>query len=102
MLNMVHLQIAMGLATMLLPASTAFAEEEINAGINTAGAFASRSASPAEYVILLLPIIIYGIFSLYRAKVNPRIKVSDFLFILAAIVIVANILSIAIFKKRLF
>lgn len=87
----------MSLATLLLPASAALAEEPIQAS-----AIEPRSANPAEYVILALPIIIYGIFSLYRAKVNPRVKVSDFLFILAAVVIVANILSIAIFKKRIF
>jgi len=38
----------------------------------------------------------------YREKVNPKATISDFLFITAGIVIVGNILSILVFKIRLF
>ena len=82
------------MAPLLLSASAAFAEEQIKVG-----AIESRPANTGEYIILALPIIVYSLFSVYRAKVNPRVKVSDFLFILAAAVIVGNILSIAIFDQ---
>lgn len=57
----------------------------------------------ASLIVLALPIIVYSLslFTLYRAKVNTRVKVSDFFFILAALIIVGNILSIAAFKRGL-
>lgn len=35
----------------------------------------------------------YGIFNLYRDRVNPRMKFSDFLFIVAGVAVVANLVS---------
>ena len=105
----VSMQTLMTLATMAISAPLAFAEEALQSGVVEEAASnvqeaatQSRAAGPGDYLILGLPIIVYGAFSLYRAKVNPRIKISDFLFILAAAVIVGNILSIVIFKKRIF
>ena len=92
-----NVQTLLGLSPLLLWASSAVAEETIKVG-----AVESRPANAGEYFILALPLIVYSLFSVYRAKVNPRVKISDFLFILAAAIIVGNILSIVIFKKRLF
>jgi hypothetical protein len=43
--------------------------------------------------VVLTPIILYGIFNLYRDRVNPRAKFSDFLFIVAGVAVVANLVS---------
>jgi hypothetical protein len=52
--------------------------------------------------IALSPVIAYGVFFLYREKVNPRATLGDGLFVIAALVIAANIVSILVFKLRLF
>lgn len=58
--------------------------------------------SPIEILLVLSPILLYGVFSLYRSKVNPRAKLSDFSFIVVGLVIVANLVSIIVFKVRFF
>lgn len=45
--------------------------------------------------VVLTPILLYGIFNVYRDKVNPRIKYSDFLFICAGVAVVANLVGAA-------
>jgi hypothetical protein len=45
--------------------------------------------------VVLTPILLYGIFNVYRDKVNPRIKFSDFLFICAGVAVVANLVGAA-------
>lgn len=93
-----------------MPAGLAFAEEVVP-DVTAAGAEAVDAAAAAvtegglpvaELALVLSPIILYGIFNVYRSALNPRAKLSDFLFIVAAIAIVGNILSILIFKKRFF
>lgn len=90
------LQAVIGLAPLLLRASDAAAESPAGAPDSPSG------VSIAEIVLLLAPILLYGGFSVYREKVNPRAKLSDFLFIAAGVVIVGNVLSILIFKVRLY
>jgi hypothetical protein len=58
--------------------------------------------SPSTAAIALSPVIAYGVFFLYREKVNPRATLGDGLFVIAALVIAANIVSILVFKLRLF
>ena len=85
-----------GLVPLLLRAQAASAADE----------FAPEPKPPSlgigEVLLLLAPILLYGVFSLYREKFNPKAKLSDFLFIAVAAVIVLNILSILILKVRLF
>lgn len=40
--------------------------------------------APAELLLVLSPILLYGIFTLYRSKVNPRAKLQDFAFIVVS------------------
>eukprot|EP00878_Enallax_costatus_P007529 GHUV01007885.1.p1 GENE.GHUV01007885.1~~GHUV01007885.1.p1 ORF type:complete len:100 (+),score=47.38 GHUV01007885.1:420-719(+) len=54
------------------------------------------------YVVILTPIILYAIFNVYRSQANPRAKFTDFLFICAGVAVVANLVSILVFKVRLF
>lgn len=53
-------------------------------------------------VVAFSPIVIYGVFYLYRATINPKAKLQDLLFVAAFCVVVANIASILIFKKRVY
>lgn len=48
------------------------------------------------------PLAVYGVFYGYREFVNPRAKISDALYFLAAGVILANIVSILVFHVRFF
>ncbi len=71
---------------------------------------ASAAADAAEkgggtvpaVVLGLSPILLYGIFFLYREKFNPNVKVSDFLFAVLAIAVWVNFLSSIVFKFRFF
>jgi hypothetical protein len=82
----------------------AFADEapalEAAAALDAAGD--ALVLSPSTAAIALSPVIAYGIFFLYREKVNPRATLGDGLFVIAALVILANIISILVFKIRLF
>jgi hypothetical protein len=40
--------------------------------------------APAELLLVLSPLLLYGIFTLYRSKVNPRAKLQDFAFIVVS------------------
>jgi hypothetical protein len=53
-------------------------------------------------VIAFSPIVIYGVFYLYRAAINPKAKLQDLLFVAAFCVVVANIVSIAVFHTRVY
>lgn len=78
------------------------AAAEAAAAVTDAAAEAAPSPTWLSYVVVLTPIILYGIFNLYRDRVNPRAKFSDFLFIVAGVAVVANLVSIIGFKVRLF
>lgn len=88
------MQVALGALPLLLRAGDAAAEGAVEPS--------RGGTSLGEILLLLAPILLYGVFSIYREKVNPRAKLSDFLFIAAAAVIVLNILTILIFKIRLY
>ena len=90
------MQVALGLCPILLRAQDAIAEGPAGAPDTPNG------VGVAEIVLLLAPLLLYGGFSLYRAKVNPKAKFSDFLFITAGSIVVLNLLSILIFKVRLY
>jgi hypothetical protein len=55
-------------------------------------------------VILLASILasIAGFFNVYRDRVNPRAKISDFIFLVAGVAVIANLVSILAFRVRLF
>lgn len=53
-------------------------------------------------VVAFSPIVIYAVFYVYRATINPKAKLQDLLFVAAFCVVVANIASILIFKKRVY
>lgn len=55
-----------------------------------------------EFALLTLPVLLYTVFSVWRTAFNPNLKVLDFMFAIATVVIVVNIGSILIFKIRWF
>ncbi|KAK3234189.1 hypothetical protein CYMTET_55549 [Cymbomonas tetramitiformis] len=85
---------AISLAMLSVLASpAAFAvEEEVTVG----------GMDPTTYVIALFPVILYGIFTLYRLNFNRNIKIVDFMFGVFCFFIFGNIFSILIFKTRLY
>lgn len=56
----------------------------------------------AGIVLVASPLILYVTFRAYQANINPRAKWSDFVFLGAFFLIVANIVSIVAYKTRLF
>ena len=53
-------------------------------------------------VLGLMPILLYGIFYLFREKINPNVKVSDYLFAVLTIAVWLNFISAIVFKFRFF
>ncbi len=74
--------------------------EDVAAGADAAAA--AGTGFDASNLLLLLPLVLYGGFNVYRTKANPKASYSDFLFLCAGVVVIGNILSIIIFKVRWF
>eukprot|EP00887_Chlorella_sp_A99_P007444 scaffold2.g7444.t1 len=53
--------------------------------------------TPLGWAVVFSPLVFYGIFN-----VNPAAKFGDAVFIFAALVILGNLISILVFKVRLF
>lgn len=49
-----------------------------------------------------LPLVSCRLFNVYRSVVDPRAKFGDAVFAFAALILLGNIVSIAVFKIRLF
>ena len=52
--------------------------------------------------ILLAPVTLYTIFTVYRVSFNPSVKISDFLFFVGVTVVFGNIFAILFLKIRFF
>lgn len=91
---------------LLLGALPALADEgeQPQEAINLITGFFSNFANltPAGVLLLSSPVLLYAVFNVYRAQVNPKAKWSDFVFIGAAVLIAANLISIVAFRIRLF
>lgn len=83
---------ALAALSTLLAAAPAFADD---------APAAAPGVNPFEIGLALSPALFYGVLTLVR-QVNPKVKISDLLFALAGLVIVANIISILVFKKRIY
>mmetsp|Transcript_47049 Transcript_47049/g.89840 ORF Transcript_47049/g.89840 Transcript_47049/m.89840 type:complete len:148 (-) Transcript_47049:172-615(-) len=79
----------------LLPAAPALAEE-------ASDKLTIGGLDVNTYVFSLAPILLYGGFTVFRTTFNPNLKISDFFFSVACLVIFGNIFSILLFKTRLF
>ena len=95
-LQSMPLPMAMSLMTYCAPS---FADESVDV-INKSSGF--LGFTNGGLVIAFSPIVIYSVFYLYRATINPKAKLQDLLFVAAACVVVANIASIVLFKKRIY
>lgn len=56
----------------------------------------------AGVALVASPLVLYASFRAYQSQINPRAKWSDFVFLGAFLLIVANVVSIAVYKTRLF
>ncbi|BBN15127.1 hypothetical protein MPTK1_6g17270 [Marchantia polymorpha subsp. ruderalis] len=63
---------------------------------------ASRAPSWLVPTVLAFPVVSYFAFNLYRDKYNPRAKVTDWMFSVVTVVIVANIVLMATLGVRLY
>lgn len=63
---------------------------------------ASRAPAWLTPTLLAFPVVSYAIFSVYRDQVNPYAKVTDWMFGVAAVVIIANLVLISTLGVRLY
>ncbi|KAI5070000.1 hypothetical protein GOP47_0014343 [Adiantum capillus-veneris] len=67
-----------------------------------AGEAASRAPAWLTPVLLAFPVVSYVVFYVYRSQVNPSAKVTDWMFGVAATVIIANLVLISTLGVRLY
>eukprot|EP00250_Pteridium_aquilinum_P006348 c16290_g1_i1 orf=120-839(+) len=79
----------------------AFAAEE-SAQTAEAAEAASRAPAWLTPALLAFPVVTYVMFSVYRSQVNPGAKVTDWMFGVAAAVIIANLVLISTIGVRLY
>lgn len=88
-------------------AGPAFADEELAEVTEAAKEVAEAAPAEAEgnpilkYGLLFAPLILYSLFALYRS-IDPKAKISDFVFYTLGAVVVGNLVSIIFFKTRFF
>lgn len=97
----------LSMATLFLSTAPSYAEEAAVEAAKDTSDVMSQSSGILGYtngglVIAFSPIVIYAVFYLYRATINPKAKLQDLLFIAAFCVVVANILSIVVFHRRIY
>ena len=67
----------------------------------TSTAADAPSYSAIDYIILSTPLILYGGWSVYRSVI-AKPKLIDFVTLIAAIIVIGNLVSILVFKVRFF
>merc|ERR1719183_3336684 len=97
----------LSMATMLLSCAPSYAEEAVAEATKEAADIMSENSGVLGYtngglVVAFSPLVIYGVFYLYRATINPKAKVQDLLFVAAFCVVAANFLSITVFHRRIY
>lgn len=66
------------------------------------GDAAAASGFGPSTLLVLLPLVLYGVFNVYRTNANPKATFNDFLFLCAGLAVIGNIISIVVFKVRYF
>ena len=95
--------LAPGLLLLAATAVPAWADEPEAAVSAASDAAASSGApSPLGWALLASPVVFYAAFNVYRSQIDPRAKFGDAIFAFAALLLLANIISIVAFKTRLF
>ncbi|CAG9460068.1 unnamed protein product [Pedinophyceae sp. YPF-701] len=80
---------AFALATSALDANSSYANAEAAAQAPHAAAL-GRTVSPSDVALLLVPMTLYSLFSMYRSIKNPQATVSGVSLALTACCLVAN------------
>lgn len=90
-------------ASFFLAALPALAEDAAtDAAATAAPSSLPFGFSPIEVAIAVAPLAFYAVLTVYRSAVNPKASISDVLFLLAAFLIVGNLIAGLVFKVRLF
>ena len=77
-------------------------EAVVEAAKEVAEAAPEAEGNPiAKAVILFAPLLLYGLFSVYR-RIDPGAKISNFVFYTLGAVVIGNLVGIIFFKTRLF
>ncbi|GAX80896.1 hypothetical protein CEUSTIGMA_g8331.t1 [Chlamydomonas eustigma] len=97
------------LLSLSLAAQPCYAEEvaaaipsETNSVVPAASSGLPLGLEPSEIVLLLTPLIGYGIYKFIVIPKNPKATFNDLLLIQAGFFIFANIVGIVFFKTRLY
>ncbi|PRW61417.1 NADH-quinone oxidoreductase subunit L [Chlorella sorokiniana] len=92
----------LALSCLLLAAPALAEEAATEAAVEAAEAGQSAGVTALGWALIVSPLVFYAVFNVYRSQVDPKAKFGDALFFFAASVIVGNIVSITVFKIRLF
>ncbi|KAH7278333.1 hypothetical protein KP509_38G036500 [Ceratopteris richardii] len=76
--------------------------EEMSAQKTEVSEAAARAPAWLTPTLLAFPVVSYAIFYVYRSQVNPNAKVTDWMFGVAATVIIANLILISTIGVRLY
>ncbi|CAM6099764.1 unnamed protein product [Calypogeia fissa] len=90
--------VATGLAVEGIWLMDAIADEATPEAVEAA----SRAPSWLVPAVLIFPPLSYLVFNVYRDKVNPYAKVTDWMFGIVALTIVSNIIMMAVWGVRLY
>ncbi|KAI7844875.1 hypothetical protein COHA_001528 [Chlorella ohadii] len=93
---------ALALSSLLMAAPALAEEAATEAAAEAAEAAQGAGVTALGWALIVSPILFYALFNVYRSQIDPKAKFGDALFIFAAIIIVSNIISITVFKIRLF
>ncbi|KXZ51190.1 hypothetical protein GPECTOR_13g677 [Gonium pectorale] len=86
----------------LAPLALTAAARADEAATDAAAAAADGGFGAGEVALLVTPVVVYALFNVYRDRINPEAKFLDYIYIMAFLAIVANLVSIAVFKVRFF
>ena len=94
---------AVAAAAPAAPPAAGAAADAVSAAADKVADAAEKGGGTLPAVVLgLSPILLYGIFYLYRDKVDPNVKVSDYLYAVLATAVGVNFFSALVFKFRFF
>ncbi|XP_057821283.2 uncharacterized protein LOC131033974 [Cryptomeria japonica] len=87
------------ISSIVLFLEDAYAADSMSSEIVQSASKAPQWLAPA---VLAFPVVSYLLFNIYRDKINPDAKVTDWMYGLAAMVIVANLVTLVTLGVRLY
>lgn len=104
--NLTHTALQDSLLVLLLtsPAASYAADPAADTTKAIQETAASTPGGPSAFglIVLFSPLLLYGIFNVYRERINPQAKLSNFAVIIGALLLAANLFSIVVYRVRFF